>query len=38
MKDSFAVSRSHMNHWMSFMTIVLLVFGVAMTLVPVLVR
>ncbi|HKJ86570.1 MAG TPA: hypothetical protein VKA06_10870 [Spirochaetia bacterium] len=37
MKESFEVSRSHTNHWMSLLTIVLLVFGVAMTLVPVLV-
>jgi hypothetical protein len=37
MTESFAVSRSHTNHWMTFLTIALLVFGVAMTLVPVLV-
>jgi len=37
MKDGFAVSRSHTNHWMTYLTIVLLAFGVAMTLVPVLV-
>jgi septation ring formation regulator EzrA len=36
MKSGFEVSRSHTNHWMTFLTIVLLVMGAAMTLATVL--
>ncbi len=37
MKTGFEVARSHTNHWMTFLTIVLLVIGSAMTLATVLV-
>ncbi len=36
MKAGFEVARSHTNHWMTFLTIVLLVLGSAMTLATVL--
>lgn len=37
MRTGFEVARSHTNHWMTFLTIVLLVMGSAMTLATVLV-
>lgn len=36
MKSGFEVSRSHTTHWMTFLTIVLLVLGSAMTLATIL--